>query len=189
MKELTQTNLYNLSDLLSEMNTLGERISEITGRPATIGHTGEYIAAHIFDIELEESSTAKGIDGVFRSSNLAGMTVNIKWYSKLEFMLDINPDAVPDYFLVMTGPKTPSQSSRCTIRPWIINHVFLLNGTELMIELNARGVKIGVATSVQKHHWLAAEIYPNKRNMTYRMTDEQMGMIHAFGTGLVESWY
>lgn len=189
MKEITQSNLYKLSVLLSEMNSLGKRISEITDRPETIGHTGEYIAANVFDIALEESASAKGIDGVFRSSNLAGRTVNAKWYSKLEFMLDINPVAVPDFYLVMTGPKTPPQSSKGTIRPWIINHVFLLDGSELMIELKARGVKIGVATSVQKHHWQAAEIYPNKRNLTYRMTDEQMGMLHAFGSDLVESWY
>ena len=189
MNEITQSNLYKLSDLLSEMNSMGDRISEITGRPATIGHTGEYIAAQIFDIELEDSATAKGFDGIFRSSNLAGRTVNVKWYTKLEFLLDINPDAVPDYFLVMTGPKSPALSSRGTIRPWIINHVFLFNGPELMTELKARGVKIGVATSVRKHEWQAAEIYPNKRNMAYRMSDEQMGMILAFGSDLVESWF
>ncbi|HUV27230.1 MAG TPA: hypothetical protein VMW34_07665 [Anaerolineales bacterium] len=189
MKEIIQTDLYKLSDLLSELNTLGERISEITGRPATIGHTGEYIAAEIFDIELEEAANAKGIDGHFKSGNLADMTVNIKWYSKLEYMLDINPEDLPNFFLVMTGPKGQAVSSRGGIRPWLIDYVFLFNAAELMIELNARGVKIGVATSVQKHEWQAAEIFPNKRNMVYRMTDDQMGKIMAFGSGLTESWY
>lgn len=189
MKEIIQTDLYKLSDLLSELNTLGERISEITGRPATIGHTGEYIASYIFDIELEESASAKGIDGRFRSGKLAGMTVNIKWYSKLEYMLDINPEALPNFFLVMTGPKGQAVSSRGSIRPWLIDYVFLFNADELIIELNARGVKIGVATSVRKHEWQAAEIYPNKRSMVYRMTDDQMGKILAFGSGLAESWY
>ena len=181
--------LERLAEVISEYNSLGNRISEITDRPATIGHTGEYIAAHVFDIELEDSATAKGFDGVFRSNNLAGRTVNVKWYTKLEFLLDINPGAVPDFFLVMTGPKSPAQSSRGTMRPWIINHVFLFNGPELMTELKARGVKIGVATSVRKHEWQAAEIYPNMRNMSYRMSDEQMAMIHAFGPDLVESWF
>jgi len=116
--------LVQLADLLSEMNSIGEKISEITQRPATIGHTGEYIAAEIFDIELEESANAKGIDGHFRSGTLAGRTVNVKWYSKLEYMLDINPGALPDYFLVMTGPKGQAVSSRGGIRPWLINYVF-----------------------------------------------------------------
>jgi len=182
-------NLEKLTDLLSEMNTIGERISEITQRPATIGHTGEYIAAEIFDIELEESANAKGFDGHFKSGNLADMTVNIKWYSKLEYMLDINPEALPNFFLVMTGPKGQAVSSRGSIRPWLIDYVFLINVAELMIELEARGVKIGIATSVLKYEWQAAEIYPNKRSMVYRMTDEQMGMLLAFGSGLPESWY
>ena len=51
--------LEKLASLLSEMNAIGERISEVTQRPATIGHTGEYIAAEIFDIELEEAATSK----------------------------------------------------------------------------------------------------------------------------------
>ena len=174
------SNLDKLADLLSEMNSIGEKISEITQRPATRGHTGEFIASRIFDIELEESATAKGFDGVFRSSNLAGRTVNIKWYGKLEYMLDITQESLPDYYLVMTGPKGQAVSSRGGIRPWLINHVYLFNAAELVIELNDRGVKIGVATSVRQHEWQAAEIYPNKRSMVYHMTDEQMARVLAF---------
>lgn len=181
--------LENLSELLTEMNSIGEKISEITQRPATIGHTGEYIAAEIFDIELEESANAKGFDGLFRSGTLAGKSVNVKWYGKLEYMLDINPDALPEYFLVMTGPKAKVLTSKGGIRPWLIDYVFLFNAAELMIELNARGVKIGIATSVRKHEFQDAEIYPNKRHMSYRMTDDQMGKLMAFGSGLTESWY
>ena len=183
------SNLDKLADLLSEMNAIGDKISEITQRPATIGHTGEYIAAEIFDIELEEAANAKGIDGHFKSGNLAGMTVNIKWYGKLEYMLDINPEALPNFFLVMTGPKGQAVSSRGGIQPWLIDYVFLINAAELMIELNARGVKVGVATSVQKHEWQAAEIFPNKRSMVFRMSDDQMGKLLVFGSGLAESWY
>ncbi len=186
MKEFSQSDLDKLSNLLAELNSIGEKISEITQRPATIGHTGEYIAAEIFDIELEESANAKGNDGRFRSGN---MTVNIKWYSKLEYMLDINPEALPNFFLVMTGPKALEPTSKGGIRPWLIDYVFLINAAELVIELNARGVKIGVATCVQKHEWQAAEIFPNKRSMVYRMSDDQMGKLMAFGSGLAESWY
>ena len=181
--------LEKLADLLSEMNAIGEKVSAITQRPASRGHTGEYIAAEIFDIELEESANAKGFDGRFRSGNLAGRTVNVKWYGKLEYMLDINPDALPDFFLVMTGPKALEMTSKGGVRPWLIDYVFLFNAAELMIELNARGVKIGIATSVQKHEFQAAEIFPNKRSMVYRMTDDQMGKVMGFGSGLAESWY
>lgn len=189
MKEFIQTELLKLSELLAEMNSLGHRVSEITNRPATMGHTGEYIASRVFDIGLEHSANAKGYDGVFNSGKLAGSTVNIKWYGKLEYVLDINPEAIPDYLLVMTGPKSQPQSSRGSIRPWVIQHVFLFHGPELLADLKARGVKIGVATSVQKHNWQAAEIFPNQRNMSFRLTDEQMEMIFQFGSGWTESWY
>ncbi len=106
------SDLERLADLLAEMNTLGTKISEITQRPAIIGHTGEYIASKIFDIDLEESASAKGIDGHFKSGSLAGKSVNIKWYSKLEYMLDITPESLPDYYLVMTGPKALEDTSR-----------------------------------------------------------------------------
>ena len=176
------SDLERLAGLLSEMNSIGNKISEITQRPATIGHTGEYIASKIFDIELEESASAKEIDGHFRSGQLDGKSVNIKWYSKLEYLLDITPESLPDYYLVMTGPKGLAVSSQGGIRPWLINHVFLFNAAELVIELNARGVKIGVASSVRKHEWQSAEIYPNKRNMVYRLSDEQMAKILAFSS-------
>ena len=179
--------LEHLAGLLSEMNSIGNKISEITQRPATIGHTGEYIASIIFDIELEESASTKGIDGHFNSGPLAGKTVNIKWYSKLEHMLDITPESLPDYYLVMTGPRAQQATSRGGIRPWLINHVFLFNAAELVIELNARGVKIGVASSVRKPEWQAAEIYPNKRNMAYRLSGEQMSTILAFDSDWAES--
>jgi len=112
-----QSDLEKLPALLAEMNSIEDRISEITQRPATIGHTGEYIASRIFDIELEESASAKAIDGHFRNGTLAGKTVNIKWYSKQEYLLDITPDFLPDYYLVMTGPKTLEGTSKGGIRP------------------------------------------------------------------------
>ncbi len=56
-------NLDRLATLLTEMNSIGNRISEITQMPATSGHTGEYIASKIFDIELEESASLKGLAG------------------------------------------------------------------------------------------------------------------------------
>lgn len=54
------------------MNSFGNRISEITNKPATNGHTGEYIASRVFDIEPESSATTKEYDGVFMSGRLVG---------------------------------------------------------------------------------------------------------------------
>jgi len=63
----------------------------------------------------------------------------------------------------------------------------LFNAADLVIELTAPGVNVGTASSVRKHEWQAAEIYPNKRNMVYRMTDGQMAQIFAFDSGWAES--
>lgn len=38
------------------------------------GHLGEWLAAAVFDVQLEQSATAPGIDGVFRAGPLAGST-------------------------------------------------------------------------------------------------------------------
>ena len=45
----------------------------------TAGHLGEWIAAQVFDIELERSAY---IGGQFRTGPLQGQTVNMKWYLK-----------------------------------------------------------------------------------------------------------
>jgi hypothetical protein len=44
----------------------------------TSGHLGEWLAAQVFDIELEVTAAAAGIDGRFRSGPLPGRTVNIR---------------------------------------------------------------------------------------------------------------
>ena len=69
----------------------------------TSGHLGEWIAAQIFNIELEASAAAAGIDGHFRSGALRGRTVNIKWYLKREGVLDTTELAALDYYLSLPG--------------------------------------------------------------------------------------
>jgi hypothetical protein len=88
--------LQQLAQLLMERNVLDARISTIIGRPAQLGHIGEYLAAAIFDLALHESATHRGSDGHFRSGPLAGRSVNVKWYPKLEGVLDINQVHSPD---------------------------------------------------------------------------------------------
>ena len=127
--------LVKLAELISTRNEIVTRISSITNRPASIGHTGEYIASKIFDIQLEESASHKASDRTFQSGSLAGNSVNIKWYGKHDSLLDITPEAFPDYYLVITGEESPPASSRGAIRPWIISRVFLFDAKALISRL------------------------------------------------------
>jgi hypothetical protein len=67
-------------------------------------------AAQIFDIELEASAVAAGIDGRFRSGSLQGRTANINWYPKREGLLDTTDSTALDYYLVLTGPPSAAAS-------------------------------------------------------------------------------
>ena len=58
----------------------------------------------------------------------------------------MNPEAHPDFYLVLAGPKSGPISSRGTIRPWVISSVFLFEAEELVNALG--GARIGIATSV-----------------------------------------
>ena len=58
--------------LLRQRNAIDVKLARLIHRPMTSGHLGEWIAAQIFDIELEASAVAAGIDGRFRSGPFAG---------------------------------------------------------------------------------------------------------------------
>ena len=170
-----------LASLIRQRNLVDGEIATTIDRPAHPGHIGEFVAATIFDIKLYESATHKGVDGHFTRGPLVGKSVNIKKYSTDQGLLDVRPDALPDFFLVLTGARTPAASSRGTTQPWTIESVYLLEATPLVAQLSERGVKIGVATSVRRHVWEAAEIYPSPNNSTLRLTPEQISMIELFG--------
>jgi hypothetical protein len=126
--------LEQLAGLIKERNDLEKRITEIINRPAELGHIGEYVASHVFHISLEESAAHKGSDGSFNDGALKGKLVNIKWYARREGLLDITPDSLPDYYLVMTGPRSPAISSRYLTRPWVIDNVYLFEARDLVAE-------------------------------------------------------
>lgn len=174
--------LEDLAILLARRNEVDAQISRIIGRPALQGHIGEFIAAEIFDIQLEQSATRGAFDGRFRSGPLVSRTVNIKWYAKRENLLDVSAAGVPDYFLVLTGPAATPASSRGTTRPLLVENVFLFNGADVVAGMANRGVAIGTASSVPKAQWVAAEVYPSGRNSALILTETQRRLLALFGT-------
>ena len=179
--------LRRLASLIEQRNEIDEGIASIIGRPAHPGHIGEFVAARIFDIELLESASHKAIDGHFTRGPLAGKSVDIKKPSKDDGTLNVKPNPVPDsdsgpgFYLVMTGPRTPPQSSRGKTHPWIIETVYLFDIRELIQRLRDNGVSIGAATSVRRCLWDAAEIYPRATNPALPLTPCQRDMLALFG--------
>jgi len=172
--------LTRLADLLKEKHVIDEKIANLVGRPAQIGHVGEHIASAIFDIKLEASATAKGIDGHFVTGPLAGRSVNVKWYAKLENALDLTPAFLPDEYLVLTGPRSTALSSRGVHRPWRIQFAFLFDARSLAQQLSAHGSNLGVASSVPGRYWDEAEIYPAQNSKRLLLSDEQRSMLALF---------
>ncbi|MGH3639576.1 MAG: DUF6998 domain-containing protein [Mycobacterium sp.] len=156
-------------------------IGRLLGRPVNTGSIGEWIAARVFDIELEAAANAAGHDGHFTTGPLAGRTVNVKAYGKQESLLDINPNAPLDFYLAFAGSKGAGTSARNTLRPFCIESVFLFDANLLHEELKIRGVKIGIATSVQRAHWDSAEIYPRANSSLLTVNDLQRRQLAAFG--------
>ncbi len=169
-----------LSQLIKEKSKIEDKISTISGRPALIGHTGEYIASVVFDIQLEKSATTSGYDGRFTKGELKGKTVNVKWYAKNERVLDIREEYLPEYYLVLTGPDSAAEASRNKTRPWLIYSVFLFNASKTVIKLKSRGIRIGAATSILKEYWDCAEVYPLQRNNDLQLSSKQRDMLGLF---------
>ncbi len=172
--------MERLATLLHERNRIEVEIAEITNRPCQLGHIGEYVASRVFGIRLADSAAEKGIDGFFCEGQLAGRSVNVKWYSKLEGLLDINPKALPDYYLVFAGPRSAAASSKGKVRPWVIEAVFLFEAHPLVEAIRARGSKVGVATSIPKAFWTGAEVFP-RSGAHLSVTEWQRNVLALFG--------
>ena len=107
--------------------------------------------------------------------------MNIKWYLKREGVLDTTESATLDYYLVFAGPPSGAVSSKGTTRPWCIQAVFLFDARQLRAEQTARGVRRGVASSVTKQQWAAAELYPSGTNPRLALTPHQAEQLSLFG--------
>jgi hypothetical protein len=180
LRAVDEGSLAQAAALLRERNAIDAELARLIQRPMTSGHLGEWIAAQVFDIELEASAVAAGIDGRFRSGPLRGRTVNVKWYLKREGLLDTTEAPALDYYLVLTGPPSAAASSRGTTRPWRIEAAFLFDARRLRAEQTMRGVKRGIASSVIKQQWAAAEIYPSPVNTQLTVTPRQAAQLKLF---------
>lgn len=179
---MTDDEVAHIARLLSQRNAINDTIAAVIQRPMTAGHLGEWIAAQVFDIELEQSAVTAVIDGQFRFGPLQGCTVNVKWYLKQEGLLDISQSSALDYYLVLTGPRSAALTSRGGTRPWRIDHVYLFHAPTLLSEQRARGVKAGVAASILKSQWDAAEIYPAARNRLLPLGERETGLLRLFAS-------
>lgn len=172
--------LAKVSRLLWQRNEIDAEIAATIQRPMTAGHLGEWIASRVFDIHLELSAAARGIDGRFGSGPLSGKSVNVKWYLKREGTLDVADSDELDFYLVLAGPVSPAASSRGSTRPWTIDAIYLFDARALRTRLESSGVKIGIATSVRSVLWEAAEVYPRSHSAVLVPTEEQRSWLQLF---------
>ena len=181
-----QNELGDLASLLAERNAVDAKIAAIIGRPAQAGHLGEYIGSEILGIQLEASAVQAGFDGRFRDGPLAGKTVNIKLYGKREGVLDICEEHVPDFYLVLAGPKSSALTSKGSTRPLVIKEVFLFDAPALIARVRKRGVKLGDATSVISDEWETARIFPPSSKAPLALSDQQVGLLRLTKSSLDE---
>ncbi len=177
--------LQALADLLHERNEIDRQIAETIGRPVERGHVGEFIAADVFNIRLEDSATNKGNDGVFNAGPLEGLRVNVKFYGKREGCLDLVLKDTPDHYLVLTGAKRATTTSRGTTRPWTIEAVYLFEAESLVSALTERGCKLGTATSVADQFWEKAQVWPTQVNAALPVTAEQNAALQLFSPRVI----
>ncbi|MFI7609529.1 DUF6998 domain-containing protein [Micromonospora sp. NPDC049366] len=170
--------LHQLAAMLQERDDLDARIAAVTGRSARQGDIGEFVAAQVFDIELAGTATQAGYDGTFRSGPLAGRTVNVKTYGDSFAGLDISPHEC-DHYLILSGPQRPVGAVRH--HRWRISAAYLLDSRRLIEALTARGVKIGIATSIRRDELKAAQIFPIAGpKPPIRLTQEQAALLSLF---------
>jgi hypothetical protein len=172
--------IEQLAGLIQQRNAVDAEIAKLIGRPAVSGHIGEFVASRASEIKLEFGATTAGHDGKFVSGPLSGKTVNIKAYSKRENVLDINPDHVPDFYLVLAGPKTQPATSRGGQRPWVISEVFLFDARAMIDRIRSRRTNIGIATSVPSAEWEKARVFPPSPSSPLKLSDKAVETLTLF---------
>ncbi|HXM59929.1 MAG TPA: hypothetical protein VN950_03665 [Terriglobales bacterium] len=167
MQNVDQLEVGRLAALLQKRNEIDAQIAGLIGRPSLLGHIGEWIAAAIFGINLNDSAIHQGFDGHFTGPPFEGRTVNAKLYGIRQNLLDMKEvgQPQPDFYLAMTGPRDLVTSSRGCHRPCVVREVFLFE-TEPLLQRLIGQVKIGTSTSLREKEWEAARIFPEFNKST-----------------------
>ncbi len=173
------SNLPQLASLLKSRNTVDSKIANLIEKPVGVQSVGEYIAAAIFGIALEEKTTHKSSDGHFTRGLLAGKSVDIQWRIRHDGILHLKTDPLPDYYLVFVGSKELATLHTLSI-PWLIESIYLFHAVELYTALRERGVQIGTGTSITGPLWERAELYPMQRNNQLMLSAEERNNIALF---------
>ena len=172
--------LQRLAELVRKRNAVEREIGAIIHRPAINSHIGEYIAATVFHVALNTAANSKSFEGTFSDGPLAGKSVEVKCYGRLEELLDMQPDGQPDFYLVMTGPAGTAATARGVSRPFTIAQVFLFEGPTLSRFLQQRAEPAGADKVVGAEFWKTAEIYPEQRNTLLELSSEQRNQLQLF---------
>lgn len=176
--------LTELAKFVRTKNVADRPIARLIGKPAFPGNFGEFVAEQVFAIKLHPDASHPGSDGVFRRGKLKRKSVNIKYYTKHDRLLDMKKEGEiqPSYYLVMTGPDEEPGPSHGKSRPWVIESVFLFDARALVRKLKARSPKkkIGVATYVSVDLWENARIYPNGVSPLLRVTEVRRRRLALF---------
>lgn len=84
--------------------------------------------------------------------------------------IDIGPHPCDDY-LALTGP--PRGGSAGVRHPRRITGVYLFDMAKLLVVLQKRGVKIGIATSLRRADVVAARIFPESNRSPLPLSSDQ----------------
>jgi hypothetical protein len=177
--------LDRLAGLLHQRHRIDLDIATIIGRTPERGHIGEFIAAVVFDIQLNQSASQRGFDGHFRSGPRATRRVNIKFYGRCEYLLDLSLSGTPDDYLVLVGSSPKAPGSSIQTRPRLIDAVYLFDAAKLHCALQAKNLKLGTAASVAKPLWEPSKIWPGV--VSEMVSDQQAEMLNRFGPPFIPS--
>lgn len=181
---MSEAMIREVARLLRDRNALDSQLAALIDRPPSIGHLGEWIAQQVLGVDLVTSAANRAWDGhLTEPDHLAGRTVNVKFYGRREGLLDLIDNDGPDFYLVLTGPPGAAATSRGQARPAVVDAVYLFDAEGVLHALRQTGVKIGVASSVRKHLWEAAEIHPRQNSPHWCLTASQHEQLRLFGSG------
>ena len=131
--------IKKLAQAIKQKNQSEIDIARIIGEPSGGLLPAEYVAAEIFNISLHKSVWPVDTVGQLANEKLDGKSVYIRWdawYSSNDVMVDLlNRKSLPDFYLIMTGPKSSGRLPIQIARPWLIAYVFLFDTAKLVGEL------------------------------------------------------